>query len=633
MKKGIRFAGIITSLLAITAGISFTLNNKVSVADAKDAPTYDDLFTIGFGLYHRITDPSSMVGKKVIIIGDNGYTMFREWSGNGYEWIWSEPITKLSANKEYAYLDHKYCLELTVEEHVVSETTYYRFKADEVITGVWQQEKGYYAETKKNEYLTWVNGIKYHREVGFESSSNASDWSLTYDGTNMRAVNRQVDKLLTYAGDDFGIVNNASQHKSTINFYEYIGEIDWSYDPTQSSPRPYQTQYRKQDTLNLSGFAPIFYLENCPAGYLTYVELSYDIAPNFYSFDSSINYSDEELAEHGYSNKPRQISFFTHSLVFTIYIDIVETYSYTFTKVTDKSTDQRGTYLVVAENAGKVFRCSDHGVGDIYINNNKISDPSGTLFNEYSIKLTIEMEHDSYGDYHYYAKTNSFSYYIRYDSTEPDFMFYSGGTKATVTLYSANGDLVIADPYSSDTYAMRYDGTKFLLSNNTSYEAAVLYRVDTHSTTIAIADDFRTGYFDNEIRDLCYMDGNTPQANINTIISNWSSIKTTLYSGWFGNNPDLWGYLARMTYFHNDHPQNTNESMIDCYDYLVSKYGLDDFLFRKEAGTYIDQNQQAKMFESIIKTTDITTIVIVSVVGSLTLIATAFYFKKKKEMR
>ena len=51
---------------------------------------------------------------------------------------------------------------------------------------------------------------------------------------------------------------------------------------------------------------------------------------------------------------------------------------------------------------------------------------------------------------------------------------------------------------------------------------------------------------------------------------------------------DEQGYFAGLSYSHNQEATNSVYNVVDRYDYIVAKYGYNDFMNRKDAGTWKD---------------------------------------------
>ena len=84
------------------------------------------------------------------------------------------------------------------------------------------------------------------------------------------------------------------------------------------------------------------------------------------------------------------------------------------------------------------------------------------------------------------------------------------------------------------------------------------------------------GTFNNGTK-ICKDDGST---NVGSLTASWESVA----SSYKALSPDAQGMIASTTYTHNEESYGTMKDVVDRYDYIVSKYGLADFMNRKEAG-------------------------------------------------
>lgn len=152
---------------------------------------------------------------------------------------------------------------------------------------------------------------------------------------------------------------------------------------------------------------------------------------------------------------------------------------------------------------------------------------------------------------------------------------YSSANKITVV----NATLKFGDK------VLKYNKNKgkFVLTSEegNQFEVAKLYRLDVTLDVINEADTFRTEHFSYIRNRVCDINGNT---DTNSLQSSWFR-----YKYYEILSPTTQYYFTHLVYTHNAHPTDSNESVVDCYDYVLSKYenlNLQDYMFRKVVGTY-----------------------------------------------
>ena len=127
---------------------------------------------------------------------------------------------------------------------------------------------------------------------------------------------------------------------------------------------------------------------------------------------------------------------------------------------------------------------------------------------------------------------------------------------------------------------------------------------------------------------VCVADGSTTQSSLEV---GWLNQKTA-----FDNlSADAQGYLANLTYYHNEEVAGSDEDVIDRYEYIVSKYDLDEFMNRREVQTFIGQSFDINNFSLLSDINNDPTAIIILVVSLLCVASFSvlvFVKRKKKQL-
>ena len=97
--------------------------------------------------------------------------------------------------------------------------------------------------------------------------------------------------------------------------------------------------------------------------------------------------------------------------------------------------------------------------------------------------------------------------------------------------------------------------------------------------------------------------------------------------------PDAQGYLANMTYNHNQEVSGSAANIVDRYDYIIAKYDFEDFMLRKLVNTYVNHySGNSHVFNSLISNDNDSFMVLTVIVGVVSSFAgLLFYFQYKKK--
>ena len=607
-RKNKLIVGLVALTLTIGAG-AFAASNKSVFSVSAEA--YNDKVSIQNGYFKKVTDVSSIQNneKLLLVARDNLAIQFFVGASMHY-FVTTEHWDFKYYSEEYIFLNNDKA-ELVTFVKTGDANNSFRLKlehfANYTSSGSGRIDSGYLVhEHYDNDGVTSYGDLYFRTSVD-SPNPNQARWTLEYDGSHMR-ITSLSGRLLHWKGGstyiwDSLIASTHTEWDSDINLYRYIGDDDGTF--TNVIP-PDRYEYNKQDVLNLHGFGARVMLDGGDE-----YDILYDNCPRFFDVDTEIDYEEDEIL-----GALRHATYLPNNLDLEFTINIVPQVQRSYTIMnTALMNDIRGTYIAVAEsynvayyayndaydqyNNGNVISLSGCGLNT---NTHMITSPSYDLYT-YGY-LMIQKEYHVESSYSGWYNTKVFSTrgksisYCAVDEHTTDWDSYirlSNDEWTTPFVRNAELHFMVNDV----DYALRYNNVKgrFMLSNDTNYEAAKLYRLDINSQIMKEMNDWREYYFDSEIRSRCSSSGNTGQAYLDVIRSKWGdghyrsgTIEQAFYTNQF-LSPDGQSYLARLIYTHNGHAYDTLESMIDCYDFMVVKYGLYDFMFRQEAGTlYIDPN-------------------------------------------
>ena len=621
--------GLITSSF-IVGGLSIYLANeyrkdtKVSYAAESNTTT---------GLYKKITDASELSsGDTVVLVydkyGQNRQAIQKVFSPYGGS-TKALSLTYIEGNRsvvdDYLLLQSTYAEEFYVEKGMT--TTSFAFKG---------------LGSFNNKYL----GIDGGNGVGDVSSKSlSSSWDLEYhtgydpedNYFALKTSDTDDGRYIYYNGNIGGLgLNLYDQAEMQIYVKQNVTNIN-------EYSAPSQTTYYYGDKINLSGMK-VDIMINGALG--DYVVVSYDKCPIIFSI------SRDTADDSGYAT----VTVFagaSFSKNINIDINVIDNPNYTYTRATSLTKDFRGTYLFVFidENDSSnsaIFNSTLTGDaidsegnfsrGGFTVSGNKISGLSCG-----QTQMTMEIgRYDQDGVSRYYMKTPSGKYlkanYSGYSGYYSGFELVDTLEDAEIYGYPCEGQFCTSDgditmhmdkstvfyfwntdePYFSFTEAGRYNP-----SDNEYYRPAYLYKLDTTSSINNEVNNYVSG-FNTNIKAACDNSGQT-----NNITSQmWTAQK----NAFLALSVDAQGILANVTYNHGAEQSGSMKDIIDLYDYIVSKYGYEDFMNRIDANTIQNNAQPANSVLFRDNNTNVMIIItMVTIVSSSTLFAVLLFIKKRKE--
>ena len=294
--------------------------------------------------------------------------------------------------------------------------------------------------------------------------------------------------------------------------------------------------------------------------------------------------------------------------------------------------DLRGTYLlgVNDDSVTKVLNLSD-----IPTDSSDAKAPAATSLsdefeticdkndlNQYLTDITnnvFEIVYDTDGYYvkvgsSYLCRENRSTYYLLYLGTRENSFQVRLGLNGT--LRTPDNDIFI--------YCHSYGSTGVYLNKygnvNSNEDEMVLYKKELSSENSTEMNTFCASFFSHT--SVCTNDDTTVLENLG-----WS----TLASEFNDLSVDSQGYIACLTYVHNGEASESLNDMVDRYDYIVNKYGMNNFMNRNSdlMNNLQGNTNPANMQNTIVNHNAIIVVVAVSMIV-LTSITAIFLFKKRK---
>ena len=285
-----------------------------------------------------------------------------------------------------------------------------------------------------------------------------------------------------------------------------------------------------------------------------------------------------ELNEEGSFDVTLTMTQNTDIYSVTYTIDVADYSPTRYSKITESNApaDWRGSYLLVYENGdhSKLFDSSLGYVGftenyfEAKVANNQIAGSRDIDMRRVQIVRNFDLDGAPYvvklpdGEY---LLGNEYGMH-----NEPVFYATSGIASLSYgeDILSINGLPIRYNPKSGSERFKLYEPSA-------SNSPVSLYKLN---ATTSINQEL-TGFIEtfNNGTKICKADGST---DAGALTASWGSVA----SSYKALSPDAQGRIASTTYTHGEEEYGTVADIVDRYDYIVNKYGLADFMNRKEAG-------------------------------------------------
>ncbi len=269
---------------------------------------------------------------------------------------------------------------------------------------------------------------------------------------------------------------------------------------------------------------------------------------------------------------------YIHSTSYTITVTDDDYTPTRYTKITNSNvpSDWRGTYLFVYEN-GQDSVMFDSSLSEDKLfnggNSYNVTVEDDAIVGTMNIDAGAVKVHRAFdNDGHPYAISIASGRYIQGDN----YGAYTRSTpnEDTVAKFSYGEDVKIANAlFKYNSGADRFNLTD---GRYNFYNTISLFKLDESSVDMSsfVSD------FDNATKAVCAADGST---DLGTLTSTWSSLSELFKN----QSVDVQGILANTTYVHDGEVKGSLKDIVDRYDYIVNKYDLEDFMDRKEAGSFV----------------------------------------------
>ena len=643
MKSLTRSILLSSTLVAIAAGALVSLNlssgsiTKVNASGAKE-------------LYVQVTDAGDLkVGDTAIIacgdraIGGLGgnpcYTFARQVDGGNND-------------KTKFYFDSTEAIKFEVGTGYTGLGSF-SFKSTKTAA----EETDYWLKTS-NRYLSYIDPIEidghwygYHYDditiqtkgdiIFRKDLDEFSSWNLDIDSEGYAYLSRyNEENRYGTEGHDDPITINYDRPSSTYELFGYytggsnirifrkvdLSEVKDTYAYIYKSGN--KSHYEPNETAVLTGLemdVTLYFKDNTTATY----NVKYSNETSYFTLGTA-SYADQEVSfswlgfEFSYSAEVKATLHDEH------YYNDVSDHS--------KPKDIRGTYLLGANHEDITYLLNLSTIGQ-----NVYQSGIPSVVSLGSEMTSICDKDDEYGQdianvvnnvfeivYHvdgYYIKIgnkylcrenpNNYNYYYLYlDTIENAFKVEQGNDGHLVT---PDNDIFVYffQPGAVGVYLNRNG------SVSSNEEAMVLFKKEFSSDESIELETYRSSFFSNT--NVCRNDGTTVLA---TLVSNWS----TLASSFTNLSTDSQGYLACLTYIHNDEVALSLNDLVDRYDYIVSKYsgdGCTDFMNRSAANT-LQNNVQSINNITLDNNMGVNVTVILTIVSMSLLSISGFIVMRKR---
>ena len=510
-----------------------------------------------------------------------------------------------------------------------------------------QEESDYWLKTS-GKYLSYAQGGKYNEDgiyintkgdiIFRKDKDEFSSWNVDFD--NDGCVH------LSYATEANRYGQEGVESPIGIKWTSgYVSNGYFGYFFGDGNVRMYRKVNVKENNLNIwISTSPNKTVYNAGEySDLTGMVLTIETKDTFMTFTSSYEFDGSLFSALGvvYDDGLSKGRFTWMGILMefsaTVYPDREEENNYLSTRLRYK--DLRGTYVLAARYDGctSILDLSQlTGEGENHSNDSgKVIDIAGeynpisdsTYDNEgHRVEITdvthnvvnIVKENDGY-----YIKLGSD--YLAFEMSSYDYGFLYRGTKehSKPINLGLNNEIVIKGFGADKTITCDRNLKKMYLSYESSNEIQVeLHRLVLKETHYNEIDGFRASFFAKTAT--CDITGEENRLNS----SDWQ----TLANEFSALSLDSQGYIASITYSHNQEASESIRDMADRYDLIVSKYsttGFNDFMSREFAGTFQRNYVHRKVFP-ITNIVDSNILIIVIVPVILALAVTGFYILKKK---
>ncbi len=555
-------------VLGFTSLIAINQDNSIKAAEANSVKSYT-------GFYKKVTDVSDIHdGDYIFFVADNGHIV-RDIGGNpAYLYTKNEGV-HIDTTNDLLFLDNAY-----VTPHKVE-------------TGYVANSFAFYGEYKPYKRYDIKGYLSYDRRGSNTSNPGPHDYTGSdagigywYGGFALRKSKDLAESSFTMEYEDgHMIVNNCAGHGmlswtsgydkrlcyanySNINVYK-IDNTPVSVSSIQVLQQPSHGAYNQGDKLDLKDLEVRVNLSNGD-----HFTASYNATPQFFQHYPYVTGT----------GSTTNIVDFLYGGSFNVNVTVRSAQG-SYGKVTTDLYDYRGNSYVIAI-LGSYYPDGD---GDYHYSDaralNNISKgeeygQSTSIYYNVPDGDTVEGPNDNcrfkivMNNGNYYLKDVDNDKYISAADLSP-----SDSPTTPIKVVFESGEAHIKNP--SNDYYLREVGGGFAFSSSGTkaalFKKAMPQESITNVSNFLFSHDAVTGLSE-------FLDSATADNETYTISAgDWS----TYASRFNALSLDEQGSIAGLTYTtHNGEKEDSPQEAMDRYDYVVSKYKLNDFMNRKEAGTY-----------------------------------------------
>ena len=633
MKKKNSFLTLMTLALSLGVVSLFASNNKTIKTKAA---------TISDGqLYVKVTDISQLTAGCTVTLGYYD-TFLGSLAGNPiYTMGYDVDGANSDCSKVY-FSGSKHIIPMSVE---VEQRTVKNDKNEDEQINVYffksvkplDQESNSYRTNGRylsygQSYTEDGHNIQTHGDIAFRSNKTDHEtWTVRIDN------NADAYAHIQYFGEKYSTEIQYRSGYARANFGYYSGgynfheiniyrKVELSYTPDfLTIQHQDQEIVTEGDYLDLSGFQVRVTVDG-----MTFYS-SYNDEPGFYTI-SPASYNGPDY---------KQIPITYCGWTYRAFADIVEVeqdYEYYY-RINSSKGDYRGTYVLsaVVTNESKNYFV-DTEISSVH---DKVSydyyNTTAALKKDYAPQMiSIDSVQFNIPAFEYTIRIKNVSgtnYMFLVAKDGSNVMYNNNGLPGLTTTLSASAALTIdSNLYlciGGQKLVYHYLRDMIIFSSNPSNDEhkVNLFKksVDETSEASAFVSSFNTLTTAN-----CDPNGATSP----TISSSDWAAQASLFNSL---SADAQGYLANLTYMHNQEAKGSDEDIIDRYDYIISKYGVNtysDFILRGQAGT-LQTNYVAPPSERLFENSaqDTTNIIIIVVISAITIasIAVLISVKKRKQ--
>ena len=595
MKKRTLLFTLLLSSLSITSAFLLTnnLNNRNETKEVSATVNHRTS-----GLFTRVTDVSELTeSTEILFASRGGYAVDDIWGNPGFVHMTRDGV-KLSTG-DLLFVENSTATTFFIVRN--TDDTYSFLATFEIC----RKDYDSYLAVNDRNYAGEFDGIGYwygdRTGISRTNDDNRTRWNVSFnDGqTYVTSVSHGGSLAFTSGYSDRLCRSNYPD----VDIYKRADDMDYSIDVVK---QPTKHEYNEYDRIDLSGTKITFsYKSGDPTDY-TYDE-------NRDLFSSSMEYAKKDP-----ESSTRTVTCYFVGKPFNIEITVNEQI-YGAYKVTSALDDYRGTYIISDGNYGYGFDAAQGGANAQYkcryllggadnlVIADNIDDYGNLLVSvikvggKYSLKISDNKYLDLSND-----EINIVTNPVTIPTIRIDFEDGMAAVK------NSDGDYFYSEGIGGDEdyfFGVGFIGTR---------EKMHLYKCPVSSETETEVDNY-VGTFINGTS-VCDETGVTD--NVTAV---WGGLKNLFNA----LSSDAKGVFGNVRYTHNMESSGSIEDMVDRYDYIINKYGLENFMERSDAVQDKSYLSVTNISNNVIDTS-VTTISVIIVILVVSTLGAIVLIKKRK---